>query len=145
MPGMIPTTMNLNLLSYLLFFPVMVLIAVVVAQRCHKHGRLWMLRIFDNEAHFVDAVNNVLLVACYVLNAGYIALVVARWEPITSLPQLFGVLSQRIALILFTLAWLHYQNIAVLLLWARHKHRQQEPKIIPPLLRPRRVHRRYRR
>ena len=111
--------MNLNLLSYLLFFPAMVAIAVVVAQVCHKHGRVWMMRIFDNEAHFVDAVNNVLLVGCYVVNAGYIAVVVSLWEPVTTVPQMLGMLSQRIALILFSLAGLHYQNIAVLLIWSR--------------------------
>ena len=116
--------MNLNLLSYLLFFPAMVGIAVYVAQVCHRNGRLWMLRIFDNEARFVDAVNNILLVGCYVVNIGYIAIVLSLWEPVTTVPQMLGVLSQRIALILFTLAVLHYQNIAVLLIWSRMKHRQ---------------------
>lgn len=115
--------MNLNLLSYALFFPAMVGIAVYVAQVCHRNGRLWMLRIFDNEAHFVDAVNNILLVGCYVVNIGYIALVLSLWEPVTTVPQMLGVLSQRIALILFTLAGLHYQNIAVLLIWSRVKQR----------------------
>ena len=115
--------MNLNLLSYALFFPAMVGIAVYVAQVCHRNGRLWMMRIFDHEAPFVDAVNNILLVGCYVLNAGYIAIVLSLWEPVTSVPQMLGVLSQRIALILFTLAGLHYQNIAVLLLWSRAKQR----------------------
>lgn len=116
--------MNLNLLSYALFFPAMVGIAVYVAQVCHRNGRLWMLRIFDNEEHFVDAVNNILLVGCYVVNIGYIAIVLSLWEPVITVPQMIGVLSQRIALILFTLAGLHYQNIAVLLIWSRMKHCQ---------------------
>ena len=120
--------MNLNILSYLLFFPAMVGVAVYVAQVCHRNGRVWMLRIFDNEAAFVDAVNNVLLIGCYVVNAGYIALVVGQWDPITTLPQMLGVLSQRIALILFTLAGLHYLNITVLLLWARTKQLDHQPK-----------------
>ena len=42
--------MNLNLLSYLLFFPAMLAIAVWTAQVSHRHGRVWMLRIFDGEA-----------------------------------------------------------------------------------------------
>lgn len=116
--------MNLNLLSYLLFFPAMMGIAIYVAQVCHRNGRLWMLKIFDNEEHFVDAVNNILLVACYVVNLGYIALVVATWEPITDALQMLAVLSRRIAFILFVLAGLHYQNIAVLLIWSRIKHRR---------------------
>lgn len=116
--------MNLNLLSYLLFFPAMVGIAVLVAQLCHRHGRLWMLRIFDNDAAFVDAVNNILLVCCYVVNAGYIALVVGNWGSVSTVPQLIGILSDRIAIILFSLAALHYQNIAVLLIWSHVKHKR---------------------
>lgn len=116
--------MNLNLLSYLLFFPAMLAIAVYVAQVCHRHGRIWMLRIFHDDAAFVDAVNNILLVGCYVVNLGYIALCVANWEAITSVDEMLGVLSTRIATILFTLAALHYQNIAVLLIWSRIVHRR---------------------
>lgn len=115
--------MNLNLLSYLLFFPAMVTIAVCTAQSCHRHGRVWMLRIFDNDIPLVGAVNNVLLAGCYTVNIGYVALMVPLWEPITGWPQLLGVLSNRIAIILFSLAGLHYTNITVLLLWSRAKHR----------------------
>jgi len=129
--------MNLNLFSYALFFPAMVGIAVYVAQVCHRNGRLWMLRIFDNEAAFVDAVNNILLVCCYVVNAGYIALVVSDWEPIDTVPEMLAVLSGRIALILFTLAGLHYQNIAVLILWARFKHRKARAEQTAPKYRTR--------
>jgi hypothetical protein len=66
-----------------------------------------------------------------VVNIGYIALVLSLWEPVTTVPQMLGVLSQRIALILFTLAGLHYQNIAVLLIWSRVKQRQT-PKTQTP-------------
>ncbi|MCC7501824.1 MAG: hypothetical protein IT229_04800 [Flavobacteriales bacterium] len=117
--------MNLNLLSYALFFPAMVVVAVWTAQVSHRHGRVWMMRIFDGEVAFVDAVNNILLVGCYVVNAGYIALVIGQWQTIHNLTEMLGVLSQRIAFIILTLAWLHYQNIAVLLLWSRIKHRRQ--------------------
>lgn len=117
--------MNLNLLSYLLFFPAMLALAVAVAQTCHTHGRPWMLRLFDGDAAFVDALNNILLVGCYLVNLGYIALVVADWEPIVSVEQLLGTLAQRMGLIVLALAALHYQNIAVLLIWSKLKQRRE--------------------
>lgn len=117
--------MNLNLLSYLIFFPAMLLIAVRVARLCHRHGRVWMLRIFDHDARFVDAVNNILLVCCYTVNLGYIALTVATWEPVLDPLRMIATLSQRIAIILFILAGLHYQNIAVLLIWSRIKQHER--------------------
>jgi hypothetical protein len=119
--------MNLNLLSYAIFFPTMAFIAVRVAQLCHTNGRLWMLRIFDGDVAFVDAVNNVLLVGCYTVNIGYIGLVMSQWEPIATVTGMIGILSQRIAIILFSLAALHYQNIAVLLVWASYKHTSHQP------------------
>ena len=75
-----------------------------------------MLRIFDNDAHFVDAVNKILRVCCYVVNAGYSAIVLSLWENVVTVLEMLGMLSGRIALILFSLAGLHYQNIAVLLI-----------------------------
>ena len=101
--------MNLNLLAYLLFFPAMIALAVGVAQTCHRHGRPWMLGLFDNNDVLVDALNNILLVGCYLVNLGYIALVMAAWENVITIEHV--------------LAGLHYENIAVLLLWSHFKHR----------------------
>lgn len=116
--------MSLNLLAYALFFPAMLVLAVGVAQTCHRHGRPWMLRLFDDDAAFVDAVNSILLAGCYTVNLGYIALVMAGWEPITGIEQLLATLARRMAIIVLALAALHYQNIAVLLLWSRFKQHQ---------------------
>ncbi len=111
--------MNLNLLAYALFFPAMLALAVGVAQTCHRHGRPWMLRLFQGDAAFVDAVNSILLVGCYTVNLGYIAVVMARWEPVSGIEALLGTLARRMAIIVLALAGLHYQNIAVLLIWSR--------------------------
>ena len=116
--------MNLNLLAYLFFFPAMMALAVGVAQTCHRHGRPWMLGLFDDNEVLVDALNNILLVGCYLVNLGYIALVVAAWENVISIEQLFGTLGQHMATIVLVLAGLHYQNIAVLLIWSHLKHRR---------------------
>jgi len=117
--------MNLNLLSYALFFPAMVYIAYRVAWLCHRNGAIWLMRIFDDE-RFVRAVNDILLVGCWTVNIGYVALVVSTWDAIVSVPQMLGVLSERIALILFTLAGLHYMNITVLFIWSRIARRARD-------------------
>lgn len=110
--------MNLNLLSYLLFFPTMVALACWVAQTAHRHGEVWLMGIFG-DAGFVKAVNNILLVGCYALNIGYVAFVVSEWGHVYDLQHLLAVLTQRFALIITTLCLLHYMNITVLLIWSR--------------------------
>lgn len=117
--------MNLNLLAYGLFLPAMLALAVAVARTSHRHGRPWMLQLFHGDAPFVDAVNNILLAGCYVVNLGYIALVLADWESIADLPHLLTTLTRRMALIILVLAGLHYQNIAVLLIWSKLKQRRE--------------------
>ena len=110
--------MDPNLLSHLIFFPAMVALAVWVARTANANGAVWLMSIF-NDAGLVTAVNNILLVGCYVVNIGYIALVLADWDPVASIPEMLGALSIRFALIIITLAALHYTNIAVLLIWSR--------------------------
>ncbi|MDQ3100900.1 MAG: hypothetical protein M3R08_05910 [Bacteroidota bacterium] len=110
--------MNFNLLSYLIFFPAMAALAIWVARTAHRNGEIWLMSIFQ-DAVFVHAVNNILLIGCYVLNIGYVAIVLAQWEPIDSADRMLSVLSLRFALIAGTLAILHYVNITALLLWSR--------------------------
>lgn len=116
--------MNLNLVSYLFFFPTMVALAIWVARTAHRNGEVWLMEIFQGDGRLVRAINDTLLIGCYVVNIGYIALVISRWGEIESLAQMLALLSERFALIVFTLAFLHYMNISVLLVWARY-HRQQ--------------------
>lgn len=116
--------MNLNLLSYLFFFPCMAALAIWVARTAHRNGEIWLLEIFQGDARLVRAINDTLLIGCYVLNIGYIALVLSQWDRVESVYQMLGMITERFALIVFTLAFLHYMNISVLLVWAR-KYRQQ--------------------
>lgn len=113
--------MNLNILSYLLFLPAMLAVAMWTARACHRNGRVWMLGLFDGDAAFVDAVNNVLLIACYTLNLGYVSVVVSQWEPISDLQQMLALLGHYMSIILLTLALVHFSNISVLLIWSRFK------------------------
>lgn len=114
--------MNLNILSYLLFLPAMLGVAMWTARSCHRNGRIWMMDLFEGDAQLVDAVNNVLLIGCYTLNFGYVMIVVSQWEPIIELPQMLALLGHYMAIILLSLAFVHFSNIGVLLLWRRFFH-----------------------
>lgn len=113
----------LNLTSYLLFLPTMMVVAVWTARSCHRNGRVWMLDIFDGDAAFVDGVNNALLAGCYTLNLGYVATVLSLWPPVASLAHMLELLAHRMAAIMLGLAAIHFTNIAVLLIWSRMRNR----------------------
>jgi hypothetical protein len=79
----------------------------------------------------VDAINNVLLVGCYTLNLGYVAVVMSLWVPITSWEHMLAMLVHRIALILLSLAAIHFTNISMLLVWSRIKHQRSTNTTAP--------------
>jgi len=70
-----------------------------------------------HDEEFVKAINNLLLLGYYLVNIGYVLLVISFWEPIQSVAQMLQVLSTRIGGILLLLAILHYFNIAALSVW----------------------------
>lgn len=123
--------MNLNIISYILFLPAMMLIAVSTARTCHRHGRVWLMDLFQRDAALVDAISNVLLTCCYVLNLGYVALVITTWDELTGPAHMIALLVDRIALILLSLAAIHFTNIGVLLLWSRIKTQRSTNTSLP--------------
>lgn len=113
----IDMTANLNILSYLIYFPLMSLIIIRVGRTCHDNGIIWMDRLFTDR-DFVRRVNKLLLIAYYLLNIGYVAITLQEWPIIDTYTTLFEELATNAGLILLMLALLHFFNIGVI--WLYH-------------------------
>ena len=107
---------DLNIVSYLIYLPIMFYITIRVGWLCYKNGEKWTMELYHDE-EFVKAVNNLLLLGYYLVNIGYVLLAISFWEPIQNVAQMLQVLGTRIGGILLLLALLHYFNIAALSVW----------------------------
>ena len=107
---------DLNILSYIIYLPIMSWITVRVGKALYENGKVWCMELYQDKA-FVDAINKILLLGYYLVNLGYVILMVAFWEHITDLQHMVQVLSERIGGIMLLLAALHYFNIAALTVW----------------------------
>ncbi len=114
--------LDYNILAYLIYLPIMVLITVKVGAICHRNGEVWTMELYQDE-EFVKAVNRLLLLAYYLLNVGYVVFVISFWETVEDLEQLVSSITIRAGAILLSLALLHYLNIGALTLWYNLKYK----------------------
>lgn len=118
---------DLNIVSYIIYLPIMVYVTVRVGAICHHNGEIWTMELYHDE-EFVKALNRILLLGYYLVNIGYVTLVISFWETILSVQQMVLVIATRIGSILIALALLHYMNIGALSLWYKLKNKPLNTK-----------------
>ena len=113
---------NLNLITYSIYLAICIVITVFVGKHLHKNGYYLILNLFDNEL-FTKTINNILLIAYYLVNIGYIAITIVTFGEITDYPAMLEVLAGKVGLILLSLGILHINNIITLNILSRRKHK----------------------
>ena len=104
--------------SYLL---VSIWLTIRVGNSLHKHGRVWIIDLLRDEI-LSDKINNLLLLGYRLVNIGYILLTLMVTNVrIEATQHVFEFYGMKLGIIITILAWLHYQNIAVLVLFSKLK------------------------
>jgi len=106
--------MNLNIIGYLIYLSITILIILRVGKICYKNGNIYVSELIPNHKDVCHKINQVLLLAYYLLNIGYCAMTLISWQKITSPAQLIEIVSVRSAVIIFIISILHYFNIILI-------------------------------
>ena len=106
--------MNYNILGYLIYALIISYITIIVVKAFHKSGRIFIHELFQDEK-IGDAVNNILLVAYYLLNIGNAILMINNWPKLESLEFVLIEITSNVGQIVLLLAIMHYVNITGLL------------------------------
>lgn len=106
--------MNLNILGYGIYLLIMGIIIVKVGRICYNNGNVFVSALIPDHEELCHKTNQVLLIGYYLLNLGYCAMTLISWEKIISIGQLIEVIAFRSAIIIATIAIMHYINIFVL-------------------------------
>lgn len=112
----------MNTFAYLLYLAITYVITVHVGLRFYRHGRVYILALLRNNEALTDSLNRILLAGYYLLNLGYAAVMISTWKTMYSWLDVFGSVAVMTGRILFTLAIIHYLNMAMILLLARRKN-----------------------
>ena len=111
--------MTYNLIAYLIYLMITVLITIWVGWLFYKNGFEYLKTIFPDSNELALSVNKLLLVGYYLTNIGYCVYMLKSWKTITSLLDLLNEVSWRVSLIILLLAGLHYFNLISLAIWRK--------------------------
>jgi hypothetical protein len=106
--------MNLNIIGYFIYLGITVFIILKVGKICYRNGNIYVLELIPNHADICQKINQVLLLAYYLLNIGYCAMTLISWQKIQSFPNLVETIGTKTAIIIFIISLLHYFNIIIL-------------------------------
>ncbi len=106
--------MNLNIISYLIYLLITTYIIVVVGRICYRNGNVFVAQLIPNHIDLCQKVNQVLLMAYYLLNIGYCAMTLIQWKTIETIPEIVETIASKTAIIVLMISVLHYINIFII-------------------------------
>ena len=106
--------MNLNILAYGIYLVITTVIIVKVGRICYNNGNIYVSALIPDHEDLCLKANQILLTGYYLMNIGYCAMTLISWEKILSFHQLIEVIAIKTAIIIGTIAIMHYINIFVL-------------------------------
>jgi hypothetical protein len=106
----------MNIAGLIIYLLITTYITVYVGKVLYSNGRPFLLRMLHEEA-ITDSVNRILLTGYYLVNLGYVSIMLTMTPPAQNTGELISALSIAIGRILLTLGIMHYLNIATVSLW----------------------------
>ncbi|NHN27876.1 hypothetical protein FIA58_019535 [Flavobacterium jejuense] len=106
--------MNLNIIGYLIYFSITFFIIIKVGKICYDNGNIYVFQLIPDHEALCQRINQMLLLGYYLLNIGYCAMTIISWQKITTLPYLIELIASKSAIIIVTIALMHYLNIFLL-------------------------------
>jgi membrane-bound ClpP family serine protease len=105
--------MNYFILTYAVYLTVSILLTIWVAKVLFNNGRIFLVDIFHGNTPLADSVNKLLVVGFYLVNIGYMCLVLKETDAIKSTQEVIEVLSYKIGTIILILGAMHFFNVVV--------------------------------
>ena len=106
--------MNFNIIGYAVYLLITILIIGRVGRICYQNGNIYVAQLILDHMELCHKINQILLLGYYLMNIGYCAMTLISWEKITTFNQLIEVIAYKSAIIIGTIALMHYLNIYIL-------------------------------
>ena len=123
--------MNPQVTAYAIYLAVTIPLIVYVARTLFRHGAVFLRDVFDGRQELAYAVNQLLVVGFYLLNLGYVALLLRTDETIADAAGVFEVVTTRVGIVALILGGLHLTNV-----WVLNRIRRRaayERQVAPPV------------
>src|SRR5258708_6277999 len=116
--------------THLAYLAISVALTIWVARTLHKHGQIFLVEAFGGNEKLADSVNHLLVVGFYLINVGYISLMVKYGGHPQALSNVLEELGTRVGGVLLVLGGMHFMNLYV---FSRLRRRGTLHKQPPPV------------
>jgi len=99
--------------TYAIYLLLSVVLTVWVARTLHHHGRVFLVTAFHGDEKLADSVNHLLVVGFYLINLGWVTLVLKTELAPVNVAEIFEVLSYKLGVVLLILGVMHFFNIYI--------------------------------
>src|SRR5262249_10576263 len=118
-------------LNYLLYLAIAVPLTIYVARTLFRNGKVFLHDVFDSNDRLAEAVNQLLVVGFYLLNLGYVALLMRNDAPIHNGEEGLEQLATRLGIVALLLGVVHLANV-----WVFNRYRRRaalQRQFAPPV------------
>jgi hypothetical protein len=116
--------------THVAYLTISVALTVWVARTLHEHGRIFLVEAFGGNEKLADSVNHLLVVGFYLINVGYICLMVKYGGHPQAMSNVIEELGTRVGGVLLVLGGMHFMNLFV---FSRIRRRANLHKQHPPV------------
>ncbi len=106
--------MDSTVTTYLIYLALTVPLTIWVGRTLYRHGRIFLLDVFEGDDSLAAAVNHLLVVGFYLLNLGYVSLALKLSDPVNNAQQSIEALSAKVGVVAVVLGVVHLFNLYVL-------------------------------
>lgn len=103
--------MDPMVVTYLVYLVLSVVLTVVVGQILSRHGQIYLLDVFRGDKRMASAVNQLLVVAFYLVNLGFVALWLRSGGQVNTVREVLETLSAKLGTVFLVIGALHLGNL----------------------------------
>ena len=122
--------MTIDIATYLVYLSVSIALTIWVAHTLHKNGRIFLVDVFHGNESLADSVNHLLVVGFYLINLGWVCLMLKLGYDISSPKEGIEALSVKIGTVLLVLGAMHFFNLFI---FSRMRRRATMRNAPPPV------------
>jgi hypothetical protein len=122
--------MTIDIATYLVYLSISIALTIWVAHTLHKNGRIFLVDVFHGNEQLADSVNHLLVVGFYLVNLGWVCLILKLGYEIASPKEGIEALSVKIGTVLLVLGGMHFFNLFI---FSRMRRRATMRTAPPPV------------
>ena len=128
--------MNIEIATYLIYLSISIALTIWVAHTLHKNGRIFLVDVFHGNEALADSVNHLLVVGFYLINMGWVCLMLKLGYTVASAQEGIEALSVKVGTVLLVLGGMHFFNLFIFSRMRRRATMRTAPPVYPDAFTP---------